>query len=330
MKLPRFKYVDPTSLAKACRLLEAHGEEAMVIAGGTDLLQALKNRLKMPTVLVDLKNLPRLGVLTYSESKGLTIGAMVSLRHLANSPVVKDKYPVLAQAALQVASPQLQSMGTVGGNLCQDNLCLYYNRSPMVRASLEPCLKMGGDVCHAVSGSKDCWAVYSGDLAPVLMTLGAQVSITDTRGKEIIPLRSFYSGDGKKPNVLEPGRVVTAIRVPPPTPHSGATYFKLRLRKVMDYALLGVAANVSLRNGVCEAAGLALTGIDKAPLWIQEAQSLVGKRIGDEEIMKLADAAHRRAHPLNNVSELTPKYRRDMIDVYTRLAIERACETAVR
>lgn len=328
MTLPAFEFVEPRSLRHACRLLEEQQGRAALIAGGTDLLQSLRYRLKTPATLIALSGIPRLDAIRYDRSKGLRIGALVSLRQLARDQTIKSKYPVLAKAAQEVGTVQLQAMGTVGGNLCQDNLCLYYNRPPMSRLGLEPCLKLGGAVCHAVSGSNTCWAVYSGDLAPVLMALQASVTIANGQWKRTVSLSELYSGDGAKSLLLSPGEIVTEIRVPPPAPRSGSAYFKLRLRQVIDYPLLGVAAHLNLRNGACENVRVALTGVDKAPLLIPEARELEGKKIGEEEIAMVGQAAHRRAHPLSNVSEVTPKYRREMIDVYVRFALLKARENA--
>lgn len=329
MKLPPFEYVQPKSVRTACRRLREEGEEGMALAGGTDLLQALKNRLKAPRVLVDLRGLP-LDRIRYSRKTGLKIGACVSVRQLADDPVVKEKYLMLAAAARQVGTAQLQAMGTVGGNLCQDSLCVYYNRSPMMRLTLEPCLKLGGEVCHAVSGSKDCWAVYSGDLAPVLIALRARVVLATSAGTKSIALTDLFTGDGKKPNRVKPGQIVTEVLVPPPAPHSGGAYLKLRMRKTIDYPLLGAAVALTVDDQVCVDATLVLTGVDKRPLWIAEAERLKGQVLCDDEVGQVALAAHKQAHPLNNVSELSAKYRREMIDLYVRLAFHQAWQSATK
>lgn len=325
MSLPQFEFAEPKTLRRACQLLE--DDRAMAIAGGTDLLQSLKNRLKSPRVLVDLRNIPRLNQISFSNKTGLMIGALVSLRQLANSTVVQEKYPMLAKAASQVGSPQLQAMGTVGGNLCQDTMCLFYNRPPMTRQMLEPCLKLGGRVCHPVPGSNKCWAVYSGDLAPVLIALGAKVVIANAQGTKTIPLRKFFSDDGLKPNVLKRGQILTEIHLSPPAPRSGGVYLKLRVRQTIDYPLLGVAVSVRMDDRqICTDATLALTGVDMAPLVIPEAEQLKGKKIDDDAIAQLAQAAYKRAHPLNNVSELPPAYRKEMVKVYVRQAVREAVE----
>jgi len=336
MKLPEFEYVEPKSIRKACQLLKEKGEKAEAIAGGTDLMMALKNRLKVPEMLVDLRGLSHLNRINYSEKEGLKVGALVSLRQLSGSAVVQEKYPILSRAALDVGTPQLQAMGTVGGNLCQDNLCLYYHRSPMLRQRLEPCHKLGGDVCHAVSRSKICWASYCGDIAPVLLVYQASVKIVDSRGEKIIPLNKFYSGNGKKPNILKPGQIITEIQVPVPSPHSGGAYLKFRLRKTIDYPLLGVAVNLTMDSSgestgqICKHAALALTAVERAPILIEEADELKGKKLSDAFVEKLAGAAYTHAHPLNNICELTPQYRKDLVRVYVKLAAQDALQWATK
>ena len=332
MKLPEFEYVEPKSIKKACQLLKEKGNKAQAIAGGTDLMMALKNRLKVPEMLVDLRGLPHLNRISYSEKEGLKVGTLVSLRQLAASSVVKEKYPILSRAALDVGTPQLQAMGTIGGNLCQDSLCLFYNRSPMLRQMLEPCHKLGGDVCHAVSRSKTCWATFCGDIAPVLLVYQAKVKIVDPKGEKIIPLKKFYSGDGKKPNVLKPGQILKEIQLPPPSPFSGGAYLKFRLRKTMDYPLLGVALNLTMESNAktCKHAELALTAVERAPILIEEADELKDKKLTDAVIEKLAKAAFEHAHPLNNICELTPQYRKDLVKDYVKLAVQEAFQFATK
>lgn len=332
MKLPKFEYAEPKSIRKACQLLEEQGDKALAIAGGTDLMMALKNRLKVPDMLVDLKGIPRLNQINYSDRDGLKVGAMVTLRHLAGNAVVKEKYPLLARTALEVGTVQLQAMGTIGGNLCQDNLCLYYNRSPMLRQNLEHCYKLGGHICHAVPRSRDCWATYSGDLAPSLFVLQSRLKITGPTGKKVIPLNEFYSGNGKRPNILKPGELLTEIQVPPLSAHSGGTYLKLRPRKAIDYPLLGIAVTVTMEgeDGKCKDAALALTAVERAPLMIKEATQLKGKKVTEEVIGGLAEAAYKQAHPLHNLCEFTPKYRKEMVKIYVTLAVQQALQVAIK
>ncbi|WP_206812848.1 FAD binding domain-containing protein [Paradesulfitobacterium ferrireducens] len=322
MRLPEFSYVAPRSLAEACTTLEEMDGKAAVIAGGTDLLQPLKEKLKRPHYLVDLRSIPGLDEISYDPKEGLTLGAMVSLRHLAASRVVKQTYPVLAQAALEVATAQIQAMGTVGGNLCQDSLCLYYNRSAASKKGLELCLKAGGDVCHTVKGSGKCWATFCSDLAPVFLVLGARIKIVDKDGERVSPLAELYSGHGRRPLTLKPGQVLTQIMVPPVTGSDGAVYLKLRLRQSIDYPALGVAAGIRVKEETQKIA-VALTGVEKKPL-LFEKELARDQTIGEDVIRVLAEQAYAQAHPLNNLRDFTPKYRKEMVPIYVRSALQQA------
>ncbi len=326
MKIPEFEYSEPKSIKKASQILRERGEKAYAMAGGTDLIPALKKRLKVPEVIVDLTTIPHLDRITYSGTAGLILGALVSLRQLAAHPLVREEYPALAQAAGEVGTAQLQAMGTVGGNLCQNSLCFYYSGSLM-----EACFKRGGEVCHAVPRSKGCWASYCGDLAPALLVLGAKVKIVDLSGEKVIPLRTLYSGDGKKPNKLKPGQILTEIQVPPPAPYSGSAYLKLRMRKAIDYPLLGVATclTMAMEGKVCKEVVLGLTAVERAPLLIVESGKIKGKPLTHDVVEALAQSAYQQAHPLNNLCELTPQYRKEMVKVYVASALPQALQHAL-
>ncbi|KJS48189.1 xanthine dehydrogenase family protein subunit M [Desulfosporosinus sp. BICA1-9] len=327
MKLAKFDYQVPRSLIEACVLLEEMDGKALAIAGGTDLMLPMKERLKVPECLVDLRAIPDLTAISYGVQGELQIGALVTLRHLASEPTVKRNYPALARAALKVATAQIQAMGTVGGNLCQDCLCLYYNQSVGSKHGLERCHKAGGDVCHTVKGSKECWATYCSDLAPILLVLGAQVKVVDSIGEKIIPLKDLYTGNGKQPQTLRPGQLVTQIIVPLQGPKSQNIYLKLRVRKTIDYPALGVAVSAT-QAGAGQKVSVGLTGVDKRPLLIEEI-SREGL-FGDEEIEFLVQKAYTIARPLNNLRDFTPKYRKDMVKVYVQSALEQALQLAER
>lgn len=328
MKLPEFDYQVPRSLIEACALLEEMDGKALAIAGGTDLMLPMKERLKVPDCLVDLRAIPGLTAISAGVQGDLQIGALVTLRHLALEPSIRRNYPALARAALEVATTQIQAMGTVGGNICQDSLCLYYNQSVGNKHGLERCYKAGGDGCHTVKGSKECWATYCSDLAPVLMALGAQVKVVDSNGERIIPLNDLYTGNGKYPQVLRPGQLVTQIIVPWQGPKSGQIYLKLRVRKTIDYPALGVAVSVT-QTATGQKVSVGLTGVDKRPLLIEEV-SREGRIFGDEDIELLVQKAYTLSRPLNNLRDFTPKYRKDMVKVYVQSALEQALQLAER
>jgi 4-hydroxybenzoyl-CoA reductase subunit beta len=329
MKLPKFDYVKPKFIREACELLEAAGGHARPIAGGTELLMAMKNRQALPKMLVDLGGLP-LNRISYSDDEGLRVGALVSLRHLANHSVVREKYSVLAQAASSAGTVQLQAMGTLGGNLCQNTCCVYFDRATGPRQTLGPCIKLDGQVCYVVEGSEKCWAGYAGDLAPALLVLRAKLKIADSRGEKIMPLRELFSNDGKCPQTLLPGQIITEIHVPRADHGSGGAYLKLRQRETLDYPLLGVAAHFVMEAGgaVCKDAALALTAVDHAPMVIEGAGRLIGKAPTNDLIQELASTAHKNAHPIKSVCGIQVRYRKNMVNVFAESAIRQALEAA--
>ncbi len=317
----------PESIGEACRIAAAEGQYAQIIAGGTDLLQALKYGLKKPRLLIDISSLPELDRVYYSRQQGLTVGALVTLRHLAAHPAVRENYPLLVQAALSVGSTQLQAMGTIGGNICQNTRCVYYNLPPMSRQGLDPCFKRGGGECHAVKGSKICWATYSGDMAPALLALQAQVTVAGQDGDKTMPLDNLFSGRGETPHNLEPGQLLKEIHLPPPGAARGV-YLKLRLRKSIDYPLLGVAVNIvaDMGKGTLKEVALALTSVEKSPLLITTPAKITESSDLETQVAVLSEAATKIAHPIANTSGYSPRYRRDMVNIYVTQAIGQAME----
>ncbi len=331
MRLPELELASPATVAAACRLLEAGSDAAQAIAGGTDLLMALKDGQKFPGLIVDLAAIPGLDGLEYSPRSGLEIGALVTIRRLAEDPIVKRHYPVLAQAAGEVGSVQLQGMATLGGNLCQDTCCQYFNRSEDARRALPPCHKLGGCICHVVASSDECWAPYSGDMAPVLIALGATVTVADRHGESVRPLADLFSDDGVQPLSLEPGQLVTKLHCPIPSRHSGAAYFKLRPRATLDYAIVGVATSLSLNpaDKTCADAAVVLTGVGASPKAVGETMGLRGVRLTDEAIGPVAKAATKMVHPVKNISGAHPGYRRSMVRVHVERGLRESHRLAM-
>lgn len=328
MKLPKFTCLSPRTAREACSLLKEHGEKAMAIGGGSDLLVNMKNRLKIPEYLVDLKALPRLDGVTFTKAGGLSLGAMATLRDLIENPQVREKYPILVQAAEAVGTPQLQYMGTIGGNLCLDNRCYYYNQSLLWHQGRAPCLKLGGDTCYVVKGSETCWATYCADMAPAFLALGAEVKVATTRGSKSLPLGDIYSGDGKKPNKLGAGEFIAGVEIPALTGNSGGAYMKLRRRQAIDFPLLGVAVQMEVDGNVCRDVRVAMTAVEKGPIMVEEASLLKGKGLEGEALDKVLEAARSKAHPLDNLLGFPPTYRKDMVKVYLKRTLEQAFQAA--
>jgi 4-hydroxybenzoyl-CoA reductase subunit beta len=322
MRLPRFEHLQPESLEEALDLLSEHREEARVIAGGTDLLVSMKHRLLTPGYLLNLKGLE----LDFIEEgkEGVRIGALTKLTDIIKSPLVQEKLPILAQAASYVAAPPLQNMGTLGGNLCLNTRCFFYNQSQFWRQAPPLCFKAGGEMCHVVKGGDHCYSVYQGDLAPILIALEARVKLAKKDGERMIPLLDLYTGKGEKPIVLEAGEILTEVEIPAPVAPWGGDYQKLRYRGAMDFPLVGVAAVLHLNGGSCAKAKVVLTAVASAPVVVEEGSKLLeGQKLDEEVIARAAEAAYEAAHPVGNIGS-TPLYRRKMVRVMTQRAIAHA------
>ncbi len=337
MTMPAFRLERPCSIADAVGILAAHGPDAMVLAGGTDVVPNLQMKLFSPRVLVDIKSLAKaehLASIDWSPESGLRIGALATLTTICESRVVREMFPVLAAAVATIAGPLQRNMGTLGGNLCLETRCQWYNQSDFWRKSLGGCLKLelpaafapkGGTICHVAPGGKFCWAAWSGDSAPALLTLEAEIEIAGPSGTRRIPLAQFYKNDGMDRIALGRDELLTAVHIPARMAGRRGNYHKLRVRNSIDYPLAGVAVSIDVDSrGVCRDARLALTAVNPAPLLVMEASEwLVGKVASPELIDRVAQQAIRIAKPLTT-SGSTPVYRRDMVRVFTRRALEEA------
>lgn len=327
MRLSKFERVEPKSLAAAATKLQQLGNEAMPIAGGTDLLVSMKQRVMTPKYLVDLNCISKLDYLRFSEKQGLTMGPLVKLGTLAEDAKVRQKYPALAEAAASVGAPQHRSMGTVGGNICLDTRCWYYNQSSFWRKSRAPCIKFGGDVCYIAKTSKVCVAVYSADTPPALIALGASIKLAGAGRERVIPLSQLYTGDGKDYLAREQDELVSEIVLPAPKKKSSSAYIKFRLREAIDFPLVGVAASITMdgKGRQFAEARIVLNAVAAAPVVAEEAsQHLVGKEASDTVIEEAAEKAYREAKPISDSGGCSAVYRKKMVRVFTRQALQAA------
>jgi len=332
MRLPRFEYLEAKTVTEACSLLDQYRTEGVrLLAGGTDLLPALKQRIIKPAYLIDLKKIPSLAGIDYDPNRGLQIGALTTLRSLQGHAAVLQHYTALAEAAHAVGAMQHQNMGTIGGNICQDTRCWYYNQSDFWRKSRETCRKLGGQTCHVVRGGDRCFAVYQGDTAPVLIALGAQITLEDKEGKtKSLPLKDFFSGEGKTPHRLGEAEVLTGITLPIPPPCSGSSYQKLRLRESIDFPLVSAAVALSLErgNGKIKEVQAVLSAVGSGPVVLEELPPLlVGNTLNEELMEKATQIATKNAHPVANTLS-TPDYRKRMAGVMLKRALRAALEEA--
>ncbi len=332
LTLPRFELVEPRSLDELLAHLAAHGAESLMVAGGTDALPNLKHRLHEPRFVVHLGRLDELRFVR-DEAEGLHLGPLVTLAALARNETVRRHHPTLAKAAGLVAGPQLRAMGTVGGNLCLDTRCTYYNQSYFWRQALGFCLKKDGQLCHVVPAGRRCVAAHSSDLAPVLISLGAEVEVAvrDAAGgiaRRRMPVDAFFVADGLHNNVLGPGEVVTRVLVPARARGLACGYQKLRARRAIDFPLLSVAFAARLEDGRCADATLVVSALAARPRVVHGVEPIVAGRPLDERAAEaLGQAAHRQCRPLANVP-YDEDWRHEMVPVFVRRAVREAASAA--
>jgi 4-hydroxybenzoyl-CoA reductase subunit beta len=322
MRLPSFRYLAPRKPREAARMLSDHGPEAMPVAGGTDLYPNMKRRQFEPKVLVGLRGLEGLRRLSGTSQNGIEMGGLLTLTELTESELLCSEYPALARATGLVSSPILRNMGTIGGNLCIDTRCNYYNQNFEWREAIHFCMKKDGEICWVAPGSKRCWAISSSDTAPVFMALEAEVTLVGPEGERRIPVGNLYKHDGIEFTTKRSDEILTKIHVPP-ADGVRATYLKLRRRGSIDFPILGVAAAVkTAADGKVEKAHIVLTAVESAPVEAEKAeQMLVGQRLTPELIQEAAAVAYRPARPLDN-TDLTHAYRKKMARVYVARALE--------
>ena len=309
MRASRFHYHAARSVEDAARALRDAGPSAMLLAGGTDLVPNMKRRQQTPPVVIGLRRLVELRQLRHGSDGVLEIGACRTLSEIARDPELRDRAGALWRAAAQVATPQIRNMGTVGGNLCLDTRCNYYDQNYEWRKAIDFCMKAplgvartsrDGGVCWVAPSSPRCWAVSSTDLAPALVALEAEIELQSATGARRIPLESLYADDGMAYLTKRPDEILTAVRISP-TASVRSTYWKLRRRGSFDFPVLGVAAAVRLgARGVVEAARVVLGAVASRPVLVPEAAALVGRPLDDRAIEELAEAGSRWAKPLDN------------------------------
>ena len=308
-----FEYFKVTTVPQAISLLARFQDKASILAGGSDLLGRMKDRLEgpklhPPQVLIDITRIKEMAYIK-EHKNGLKIGATTILSDIASSPLVAARVPLLSQAAGQVAVPQIRNVGTLGGNLCQRPRCWYF------RGKLfKDCLRKGGDNCyapagenqyHAVFGGEGCSMVCPSDMATALAALNARVEIATPKGNRLIPIEQFYVRPGKnvlKETVLGPSEMVLAVEIPAAVQGSRGTFLKLKEREAFDFAIVSAAVMVVVKSDTVSDARVVLGGVAPFPLRASGAEStLKGKKIGDA-VDHACKAAVNGAEPLSNNS----------------------------
>jgi xanthine dehydrogenase YagS FAD-binding subunit len=316
-----FEWISPTTINEAVTALKSApapadaDDAARPIAGGQDLLTTMKDYITRPSRVVNLKGIRGLDRIVADGKGGLRIGALVTLAQLDEDPVVHRNFPGLAEAAHSIATPQIRNLGTVGGNLCQRPRCWYFRLEDAV------CLKKGGSECfaatgenkyHAILGGGPSYIVHPSDLAPMLMALGASVSVVGSDGKRTIQLEKFFTlpneGDVRRENVLKNDEIITEIQVPASKFAAHSTYLKFKERDSLDFALASVAAAVTLGpNKTVTEARLVLGGVAPIPWHVPRAEAaLIGKTMSKEVLRSVAEIALDGAKPLEKNAYKVP------------------------
>lgn len=324
MRLPEINYLKPQTVEEALNLLSTSKGNAVKFAGGTDVVVNLKRRLVNCGYLIDLKGIRDIEGIT-SRDDEIEVGALTKLSTIEASPVVVNSAPLLAKAASLVGGPQHRSMGTLGGNICLDTRCHFYNQSFGWRQSRPPCYKTGGDQCHEVKKSPVCHAIYSGDTAPALIALGARARVAESVGNREEPLENLYTHNGKKPIKLEEDSILISVIIPKGLPLTGFAYEKYRLREAIDFPVVGIVVSVTLDRpgGQCVDARIVLNAIGTAPIRALDAEKfLYGRRIVDT-FDEAAEIVYRSARPIHSMGG-SALYKKKIVKVLTRRALEAA------
>ena len=323
--LTNFTYVRPKSLEEAFKHLSSEGSK--VHAGGTDLLGCLRDHVFEASKVVSLSSMKNLRGIRKSSQGGMRIGSLTTLREVAGNSDIQKHYTALAQAASEVASPQLRNQGTLGGNLCQKPRCWYY------RGEFH-CLRKGGDKCFAAKGENAyhcifgsggiCYIVHPSDIAPVLVAFEAKTRVAGPKGARWIPVEKFHvlpSEDPQRETVLRPNEILTEILLPPPAIGIRSSYRKVRARQSWDFALAGVALALQFKEGQVEKARVVLSGAAPVPWRSREAEKvLTGKRLDTETAVQAAEAAVKNAEPLEQNGYKVPLFRGVIEEELTAIA----------
>lgn len=336
LPLPIFDYHRPRTLGEAVSLLHDLGDKARIIAGGTDVLPNMKQGLFDPAHVVSVAKLEELRGIAIERAPSasgeqgagqerLVIGAGMKLAEIADSLLVQRAAPALAEACGLVGGPHHRAMGTLGGNVCLDTRCRYYNQTYFWRKALGFCIKKDGTVCHVVKGGSKCVAAASNDSAPALIALDADIELLGPSGARAVAAQDFYTADGVKNTVIEPGEIVVRV-VLPLVPGRRSAFEKLRRRGAIDFPLLSIAARVDhdeAAAGAVSAVSVVVSSLGARPRRLRAAAKVASGSLADRLPQALADAAYAECRPLTNLDE-DSDWRHEMVPVLVKKALDRA------
>ncbi|MFN0149079.1 MAG: FAD binding domain-containing protein [bacterium] len=300
MRLPLFAYHAPRTLDEAARILDGEGPDASLLAGGTDLLPNMKRRQQTPRAVIALRGVAELRGIRWVDGGGLAIGACTTLTEIVRDARARVSTAALWQAAAQIATPHLRNMGTIGGNLCLDTRCNYYDQNYEWRKAIDFCMKKDGEICWVATGSPRCLAVSSTDGAPALMALGARVRLVSRGGERDVALADLYQNDGIHYLTRRPNEIVADVKAPLLAGWRSA-YWKLRRRGAFDFPVLSAAVAARVENGVVLESRIVLGSVASRPLLAPAASEfLAGNRLDDDAIREAAGLAAQIAKPMDN------------------------------
>jgi 4-hydroxybenzoyl-CoA reductase subunit beta len=298
LSLPEFAFVRPRDVESA---ITARGGESgsRFLAGGTDLIVNIRRGLDQPALLIDLTAIDELRQLSMTQS-GLHVGACVTLAALTAMPAVQEHYRALVASTAQIASAATRSLATVGGNLCLQTRCIYYNQSEWWRRSNRYCLKHHGDICHVAPQGQHCHAAFSGDLAPALLVLDAEVELAGRRGRRRLPIADLYRDDGRNHLTLDADEILLAVHLPPAPPISG--YAKTRMRGAIDFPLAGAAVALRFENAKLTLLRVALTGTNSRPFRLEGTEALLGRALDAAVLRQLESLVQKQVQPMRTTT----------------------------
>ncbi len=319
LRLPSFTYLQPRTLKQALAMKAEAGPAGMYVAGGTDLYPNMKRRHQEPATVISLAGLKALQAVRRSGGRAV-VGSGMSLTELSRHRQISSAYPCISSSALLISTPLLRNMGTVGGNLCLDTRCNYYNQSYEWRKAIDFCMKKDGRICWVAPSSPRCWAVNSSDLAPVMVAIGAEYALAGPQGERVVPAARFYHNDGINYLTKQPDEILTQVRLPAPTGWTAA-YRKLRRRGAFDFPVLGVAAWVQWDGNTVVDARIVLGAVASHPQLVPEAaRAIIGTTLDDDAVGAAAEAAYRPSKPMDN-TDFDLSWRKQMTYEYVKGAL---------
>lgn len=318
--LPDFDLHRPETAADAVRL-KAEIDGAKYLAGGTDMIVNVRRGIEEPRALIDLTAVSELTEVV-ADDGGIRIGAGVRLRDLAENGDVRRDFPAVAQAAASVAGPTHRQYGTVGGNLCLDTRCLYYNQSQWWRESNNFCLKHRGDVCHVAPGGKRCFAAFSGDVAPAMLIYDAEADLIGPDGARTVPLSDIYRNDGMDHLALAEGELLVSVRLTGAPDGTRSGYEKSRIRGSIDFPLAGVAVRIRVEDGAVADLRIALTAVNPYPQVVKGTEEFVGQSLDADVLDRIREMVRAQAKPMRTTT-VKPWYRRRVVGALARKLVDR-------